>query len=367
MRLKISLLMLLVICTSISSSAQIISICNDPTACNFNPESASNDFCIYPSFVIPLVDGVLGDEEYSRANVQGGSSPALTYCLVEGEVLPEGYVFANQECVATVIANDPFCVENSWDMFCQDAYVECCPFNQWYIPASPLNSIPGPMALGSGGGAPSPFTPAVLSCAAPPGYVLAESQMCVEAIVLSDAFCTLIQWDNTCINDYTTCIYGCPDPIVYIPDPCGVPFVVLEQGGGGGDTPAIISCDGAPFGYVEALSQECALSVIANDSFCVEITWDFTCENAYNDCISGCTYAFSCNYEPQAIIDDGSCGYPGCTVAEALNYDPDATCDNSLCVFEESTACAADFNNDGIVSVADLLIFLPIFGGVCVE
>ncbi len=309
------------------------------------------------------------DANYSRANYQGGGDPAILFCLSDVNPFPLGYGFANQECAAQVVANDPFCIESAWDVTCQNAYDLCCPENQWYLPANPLNTISNPVILGAGGGggAPAgPFQPAVLSCSAPEGYVLAANQLCVENVTLTDAYCALVDWDLACQGAYNACNFGCASPIIYIPSECGVPVVFL-QGGIGGGTPAVVSCDGAPFGYTEALSQECALSVIANDLFCVNTEWDDICQNAYNDCISGCTYAFSCNYEPQAIIDDGSCGYPGCTIAEALNYDPDATCDNSLCVFEESTACAADFNNDGIISVADLLIFLPIFGGVCVE
>ena len=39
----------------------------------------------------------------------------------------------------------------------------------------------------------------------------------------------------------------------------------------------------------------------------------------------GCTYDFACNYDPLALVDDGSCereSCAGCTFQLACNYDP---------------------------------------------
>lgn len=364
-RSKISLIALL-LCAATSLHAQ--DFCNDPEGCNYSPTATTNEFCWYAQYIIPVPGVVVLDANYSRANYQGGGEPAVFFCLNDGSTFPSGYGFANQTCAAEVIANDPFCLDTAWDNFCQNAYESCCPTNEWYLPANPLNTLSGPGIFGAGGGGTpiGPFQPAVLSCSAPEGYVIAANQLCVENVTSTDIYCALVDWDLACQGAYNACNFGCASPIVYLPSDCGVPVVFL-QGGIGDGTPAVISCDGPPFGYEEALSQDCALSVIANDPFCLETEWDSICENAYNECISGCTYAFACNYDPTAIVDDGSCGYPGCTDAAALNYDPNAACDNALCIFEESTACAADFNDDGTISVADLLIFLPLFGGACIN
>ncbi len=55
---------------------------------------------------------------------------------------------------------------------------------------------------------------------------------------------------------------------------------------------------------------------------------------------SGCTDPNACNYDPVALVDDGSCAYLGdpglvlgCTYPEACNYDPNATCDDLTCQF----------------------------------
>jgi hypothetical protein len=49
---------------------------------------------------------------------------------------------------------------------------------------------------------------------------------------------------------------------------------------------------------------------------------------------SGCTDSVSTNYNPLAIVDDGSCLYcvDGCTDPTAVNYDSLATCDDGSCI-----------------------------------
>ena len=47
----------------------------------------------------------------------------------------------------------------------------------------------------------------------------------------------------------------------------------------------------------------------------------------------GCTDPTTCNFNPNANVEDGSCtGLVGCTDPTAGNYNPAATCDNGLCV-----------------------------------
>lgn len=82
----------------------------------------------------------------------------------------------------------------------------------------------------------------------------------------------------------------------------------------------------------------------------------------------GCTDASALNFNPLANSDNGSCvdPIPGCTVSNATNFNPSANTDNGTCAFTcaEST-CPADFNNDEIVNVNDLLVFLVAFGNPC--
>lgn len=66
----------------------------------------------------------------------------------------------------------------------------------------------------------------------------------------------------------------------------------------------------------------------------------------------GCTDIAFPNYDPVAVIDDGSCGVvPGCTNPAADNYDPAATVDDGTCVVSGCTDPLAlnynmDANND---------------------
>ena len=53
--------------------------------------------------------------------------------------------------------------------------------------------------------------------------------------------------------------------------------------------------------------------------------------------ISGCTYDFACNYNTEAVVDDGSCEISSC-------------------------ALQGDITGDGAVAVADLLVLLSAFG-----
>lgn len=104
--------------------------------------------------------------------------------------------------------------------------------------------------------------------------------------------------------------------------------------------------------------------------------------------IGGCHYTGTSNYNPEATYDDGSCLFTGCTNTEAVNFDSEAAVDDSSCVIigcmdpsgydYDSTAnfpgicdypitCMADFDNDGLVDVIDMLVFFENYGYTCGE
>ena len=108
----------------------------------------------------------------------------------------------------------------------------------------------------------------------------------------------------------------------------------------------------------------------------------------------GCTSTNACNYDSEAVHDDGSCLYPdacgecegnglaGCTDALACNFNEDATCDDGGCDYSccpgpgccldgqhwdwELGGCVitnpADINHDGCVQLNDLLDVLSAYG-----
>jgi hypothetical protein len=101
-----------------------------------------------------------------------------------------------------------------------------------------------------------------------------------------------------------------------------------------------------------------------------------------------CIDLLACNYDPDALIDDGSCTYPGCNHPEAENYEPEAGCDDGSCIVVgctypsalnysteandddgscvfDSPTCDADLNSDDTVNTSDLLLFLTAYGIDC--
>jgi hypothetical protein len=77
----------------------------------------------------------------------------------------------------------------------------------------------------------------------------------------------------------------------------------------------------------------------------------------------GCTDPAACNYDPGALVDDGSCDYScnGCTDPGACNYSVLAINDDGSCYYN-CLSCQADFNNDGEVNTPDLLVMLAQYG-----
>ncbi len=66
--------------------------------------------------------------------------------------------------------------------------------------------------------------------------------------------------------------------------------------------------------------------------------------------VCGCTNPLSCNYDPEAIINNGSCGYNGCTDPSACNYLSYATCDDGSCLYGNDITGVIfnDINGNGV-------------------
>lgn len=113
------------------------------------------------------------------------------------------------------------------------------------------------------------------------------------------------------------------------------------------------------------------------------------CPNDTFNGVEGCTDELACNYNAEANVEDGSCEYAepeydcdgncledldgngicdyldilGCMDDSACNYSADATSDDGSCEWD-SCGCPEDVNNDGVVTVADILMLLGNFGCV---
>jgi hypothetical protein len=77
----------------------------------------------------------------------------------------------------------------------------------------------------------------------------------------------------------------------------------------------------------------------------------------------GCTYPAAANYNPSATRDNGSCQYAGCTNPQGYNFNPLATVDNGTC--DLIGTCFGDMNQDGIITIDDVLLFIQIYGTNC--
>ena len=89
-----------------------------------------------------------------------------------------------------------------------------------------------------------------------------------------------------------------------------------------------------------------------------------------DDEIAGCTFSVACNYDPEAtdhvetLCDYTSCFVWGCLNPFACNYDPLVDYDNGTCDYASclDNCQGPDFNNDGVIGAADLIVFLTYYG-----
>jgi hypothetical protein len=279
------------------SEARGQSGCTDTLACNFEPEAVTDDgSCTYTGYFIPIIVG---------------DGPAIQACDA-----PAGYYFPDQICVSIVIASDPYCVETTWDSVCEGEYNSClgCADPEIFIP----------YVTGSG--------TSIEACSPPDGYYLAD-QTCVWEVISNDALCTYSDWgwDWICKEAYDECFLGCESAYWFIPY---IP----------GSGPAVYSCEG-PVGY-HAPSQSCLTEVLAVDDYCVETSWDFTCQSQFDDCFYLCDPLWFIPLEPGIGI-----AYYGCSAPPGY-YSPNQSCVMSViqsdpfCVeFDWDLACETAYND----------------------
>lgn len=100
--------------------------------------------------------------------------------------------------------------------------------------------------------------------------------------------------------------------------------------------------------YIRVLTQWTSWMVV---NIVVEISAEPITE------ICGCTNNTSCNYDPNAIINDGSCGWNGCMDQNACNYVSYATCDDGSCIYgnDFTGQLFNDINGDGVRNTSPTL------------
>ena len=112
---------------------------------------------------------------------------------------------------------------------------------------------------------------------------------------------------------------------------------------------------------------------VVAEAFVPTITSDGSC---FTTCVEmttscqyfGCTDSAACNYDPNAVEDDGTCAYEidgcgvcggddstcsGCTDSAACNYDPDATIDDGGCFYPPAgSTCDCEYTAGFTVNLA---------------
>ena len=102
----------------------------------------------------------------------------------------------------------------------------------------------------------------------------------------------------------------------------------------------------------------------------------------------GCTFEGACNYNPEATVNDDSCFFAtavfDCVGNCLQDENNNGICDQlealapqlcgestvwnedlGACVCEGFNPCPADMNENGVIDVADLLMFLTLIGQPC--
>jgi transforming growth factor-beta-induced protein len=242
-------------------------------------------------FINLVCDNVIFDCEDLEANIGdectpsgGGQGQVNAECECIELLCPAlapTCVVTSSAAYTTVIDNDPFCCNNSWDFICQNAY---------------------DALSGSCTGGPGPTCTAV----APPCVDLLSTAY--TSVVLNDPFCCNTSWDLSCQNAYDALSSTCT--------------------GGGGDCAAI------PPACVITGSTAYS-NVIASDPFCCDTQWDFACQDAYDALSTSCNGGGGgdCPIAPPACVDTESSAY-----ASVIAGDP------FCCDFGWDLLCQGDYD-----------------------
>ena len=93
---------------------------------------------------------------------------------------------------------------------------------------------------------------------------------------------------------------------------------------------------------------------------------DVVCFESTSAC-PGCMDPMDVAFNPWATVNQGCMGtiFEGCTYPNALNFDSAANVDDGSCQFGGGSVCPGDLNQDGSISVTDVLELLVVFGSIC--
>jgi hypothetical protein len=194
-------------------------------------------------------------------------------------------------------------------------------------------------------------TPMIYECnGAPEGYFLAN-QTCAQALFEFDPYCVNTDWDNFCRSGYLEClgVDDCVDESLVDLDPtcpsvfdpvCGCDNFTYDN-----------SCLAIAAGVTSWTSGACSTQVFGCmvssacnfDPFAIIENGSCLYDDICGDCggmgtVLGCMDWSACNYDAMAntacnIAD--LCSYPGCTDEDACNYSFWSGCDDGSCEYND--------------------------------
>ena len=332
------------------SSGNSIDQCADIFACNYNPNSITDDDCSYLSE--PIIDITQGTWEMNYYWSINDMDYISTYDFISNGTNLEGVL--DPDWAAATGSSDSF----YWSM--------CGPvFTMWYIQDLSINPyyngdivFVGTYCNGVITGTSSSYNGNTGTFTMTNSIITVINEDCDGSEVYGCTDSSAFNYNEDATNDDGSCIsivYGCTDEIacnynseanfdddscVFEADSC---FVFVNN-----DCCCCGVCD-------------CVCEQTIESPFICEgdLTGDYStaniviegqienCECAVNE-VTGCIDISACNYDINATNDDGSCEYlscVGCTDSSACNYDVNATDDDGSCVFE-GESCYVVVGND---------------------
>jgi len=102
---------------------------------------------------------------------------------------------------------------------------------------------------------------------------------------------------------------------------------------------------------------------VSNDNCSFDTEIELNSEENESALPCGCTYPFFDNYDPEALIDDGSCAFePGGGGGGGGGCDYESWCEE---YYEDG--CQADLDGNGIIAIGDLLDLMTLYGNACAD
>ncbi|MFT4722296.1 MAG: hypothetical protein ACI897_000371, partial [Flavobacteriales bacterium] len=291
-----------------------------------------------------------------------GSGPAM---ILASTSPGSNYILADQECAQAIYDLDGWCVVNSWDILCLDAYNECLaqPPAQGCMDDSACNYDPlavvddaseNLIVFESFDGVFAPLPYSLQN--APISDYIGNSQLTISETtwkVLDIASFECASLSNPNALTWNTVISSSEALLSFANPVSNLSFNL----GGNGTLNAIVNYDGGSSNYSSATGGDVGVLIEILESNITSIELSVSGAGCFDNltysigstsCIlpDGCTDSTACNYDSTAQCDDGSCNLPdGCTNDTAFNFDASALCDDGSCVFCEPSlviACPED-------------------------